>query len=391
MINTENFGMALQRLGYTLFSGVPCSFLKYLINYAINTGRFIEAANEGDAVAICAGATMGGRGAVVLMQNSGLTNAMSPLTSLNHTFRIPVLGFVSLRGEPGIGDEPQHELTGVKTTAMLDAAGVKYAFLDSDTDTAISQLNDAQKIIRENQAFFFIVRKNTFAEENLNKSSQPVARNKAAVGDAPSAPLISRFEALKAIASCRDDDTLFLACTGKTGRELFEISDTPHNFYMIGSMGCVGSIGLGLCLARTDKRVVAVDGDGAVLMRMGALATNGYYAGENLLHIVLDNGTYDSTGGQSTVSEIVDFPAIAGACGYGRVSRAGTAEAIVEQIMRWKQEPALTFLYVPVKKGSKKPLGRPTVTPVEIKQRFMAFVAGTPGGSDKDADKGHHE
>jgi len=375
MIDTEKFGHALERLGYDLFSGVPCSFLKDMINYAINTGRFIQAANEGDAVAVCAGATLGGRKTVVLMQNSGLTNAMSPLTSLNYTFKIPVLGFVSLRGEAGIGDAPQHELTGLKTEAMLDAAGVKYAFLDTDTEAAISQLKKAHEIILKNRAFFFIVRKNTFEKTQLETEMRPASRDRKAVsGKMPQEPFLTRMEALSSIASKQDNETLFLACTGKTGRELFELGDMPNNFYMIGSMGCVGAIGLGLSLARPDKRVVAIDGDGALLMRMGILATNGYYAPGNLFHVLLDNGTYDSTGGQSTVSETVNFPAIAHACGYSRVVCAQTAEEIKKEISKWKQDPGLTFLYVPVKKGSKKTLGRPTLTPVEMKERFEAFI-----------------
>ena len=94
-LNTYEFGSDLKKFGYNFYSGVPCSFLKYLINYAINDCDYVMAANEGDAVAIASGANLGGRKSVVLMQNSGLTNAISPLTSLNYTFEIPVLGFVS--------------------------------------------------------------------------------------------------------------------------------------------------------------------------------------------------------------------------------------------------------------------------------------------------------
>ena len=112
MLNTATFGNELKAMGFDFYAGVPCSFLKSLINYAINECYYVMAANEGDAVAIASGSKLGGRKAVVLMQNSGLTNATSPLTSLNYTFKLPVLGFVSLRGEPGLKDEPQHELMG---------------------------------------------------------------------------------------------------------------------------------------------------------------------------------------------------------------------------------------------------------------------------------------
>jgi sulfopyruvate decarboxylase TPP-binding subunit len=112
MLDTKAFGEELKKLGFSFYSGVPCSFLNNLINYAINKCKYVAAANEGDAVAIASGVWLTGRKSVVLMQNSGLTNAVSPLVSLNYPFQIPVLGFVSLRGEPGAHDEPQHELMG---------------------------------------------------------------------------------------------------------------------------------------------------------------------------------------------------------------------------------------------------------------------------------------
>ncbi len=124
-LNTHQFGNELKTLGFDFYSGVPCSFLNNLINYAINECHYIMSTNEGDAVATCAGAYMAGKKSVVLMQNSGLTNASSPITSLNFSFKLPVLGFVSLRGEPGIQDEPQHELTGTITEKLLSLMAVR--------------------------------------------------------------------------------------------------------------------------------------------------------------------------------------------------------------------------------------------------------------------------
>lgn len=128
MLDTQEFGDFLQSLGLRDFVGVPCSYLSPLINYAINEQRFVMSNNEGDAVAIASGMSLSGQVGdlsygVVLMQNSGLSNALSPLTSLNYTFGIPILGFVSLRGERDSQnrntDEPQHELLGVITDKLL--------------------------------------------------------------------------------------------------------------------------------------------------------------------------------------------------------------------------------------------------------------------------------
>src|SRR5207247_11174384 len=102
-------------MGFRLFTGVSCSYLKPLINYAIHAPglEYVGAVNEGDAVAVAAGAELAGRRAVVLFQNSGFGNAVNPLTSLNATFRIPALLITTWRGEPGgQPDEPQHDLMG---------------------------------------------------------------------------------------------------------------------------------------------------------------------------------------------------------------------------------------------------------------------------------------
>ena len=120
MLKTADFGNQLKSLGFHFYSGVPCSYLKDLINYAINHCNYINSANEGDAIATCAGATLAGQKSVMLMQNSGLGNTVSPITSLLYTFKIPVLIIVSIRGEAGISDEPQHELMGKITTSLLD-------------------------------------------------------------------------------------------------------------------------------------------------------------------------------------------------------------------------------------------------------------------------------
>ena len=153
LLNTSEFGNELKKLGFDFYSGVPCSFLKNLINYAINECNYIAAANEGDAVAICSGAYIGGRKSVVFMQNSGLTNAVSPLTSLTYPFQLPVLGFVSLRGEPGLSDEPQHELMGQITTQLLDLMQIKWEYLSSNIHVAKVQLETANEWIEKNNLF----------------------------------------------------------------------------------------------------------------------------------------------------------------------------------------------------------------------------------------------
>lgn len=374
MLNTISFGNELKKLGFDFYSGVPCSFLKNLINYAINECEYIAAVNEGDAIAIASGAYLGGRKSVVLMQNSGLTNAVSPLTSLNYPFQIPVLGFVSLRGDPSLSDEPQHEIMGQITTQMLDLMQIEWQFLSSDLHEAKIQVESANKCIKKNKPFFFVVKKGTFETEKLKIENHPIHNNKIKIEKTFIDELPSRFHTLKVINGMKDEKTVQLATTGKTGRELYEIEDSDNNLYMVGSMGCVSSLGVGLALSRREIDVVVIDGDGSLLMRMGSLATNGYYRPENMLHILLDNETHDSTGGQSTVSHNVNFVAIAAACGYEKSFYIHSLKELEDEIQLWKKTKVLTFLYLKISKGSNPNLGRPKILPSEVKDRLRKFI-----------------
>jgi phosphonopyruvate decarboxylase len=377
MINTYWFGEQLKQRGFGFYSGVPCSFLKDLINYVINECEYVMAANEGDAVAICAGACLGGKKAAVLMQNSGLGNAVSPLTSLNAVFRIPVLGFVSLRGEPGLEDEPQHELMGSITAAMLETMRIDHALLSPNQEEAGVQLAAASKRIDRGEPFFFIIKKGTFSPVELNQEKIP-----------PRSEGTARFEMIRAVKAGVPEDVLFLATTGFTGRELYELGDSPANLYMAGSLGCVSSMGLGLSLARPDRKVIVLDGDGSVLMRTGSLGVNAWYLGgrkklqdgesrHSMLHILFDNRAHESTGGQFTVSGGIDYPLLARAFGYPEISKAASPGALTRGTEAWIKNGGLRFIYVPIAVGAPEKLGRPGIKPFEVTERFKQFIRFT--------------
>ena len=128
MIEARSFVEPARARGYSFWSGVPCSFLTPFINYVLQDGAldYLGAASEGEAVAIASGAVLGGRRSVVICQNSGLGNTVNPLTSLNYTFKIPVLLIVTHRGAPGVHDEPQHELMGRITGDLLDTMEIPW-------------------------------------------------------------------------------------------------------------------------------------------------------------------------------------------------------------------------------------------------------------------------
>lgn len=381
MIQAETFVEAARQRGFIRYAGVPCSFLTPFINYVINDAalHYISAANEGDAVATAAGAAIGGQRSIAMMQNSGLGNAVSPLTSLAWVFRIPLLLITTHRGAPGIVDEPQHELMGRITGDLLDTIEIPWEhFAVEDSAIPASLDRGVQWMEREQRPFGFVMRKDTVAPHALCKEPVPVRGGaRAAVaefhrnGRTPE----KRETILRRIVELTPPNrTIVIATTGYSGRELFAIADRPNHFYMVGSMGCASSLGLGLSLARPDLRIVVVDGDGAALMRMGNLATVGSYGGDNLIHIVLDNEAHDSTGAQATVSVNVDFAAIAAACGYGTVARGDDPGLIDYVLDEGRAAAGPRFAHLKIRTGTLDSLPRPAIRPPDALRRLMAHI-----------------
>jgi phosphonopyruvate decarboxylase len=377
MIGAGDFMAAAAGRGYTLYTGVPCSYLTPFINAAIDAPglRYVPAANEGDAVAIAAGAALAGRRAVAMFQNSGLGNAVNPLTSLTWTFRIPVLLVVTWRAEPGgAADEPQHELMGPITPRLLELMEIPWQRFPAEPGAVAPALEAADaSMARTGLPYAFVMQKGSVADVPL--SSGPRER----LPDAPVPPgrpvaSATRTTMLRALQAATGAGDVVIATTGYTGRELAALDDRPNQLYMVGSMGCAVSLGLGLAIARPDLRIVVLDGDGAALMRLGALTTVGFERPPNLVHVVLDNGRHESTGGQATVSGCVDFPALAAASGYPDVTATGSPESL--QALLADRRPGLRFIHVPTLPGVPAGLPRPTVRPPAVAERLRAYLAG---------------
>jgi phosphonopyruvate decarboxylase len=378
VIRATDFLTAALERGFHLYSGVPCSYLKPFINYVINSKalRYVPAANEGDAVAVAAGSELGGTRAVCMFQNSGLGNAVSPLSSLTSTFKIPVLVIVTHRGEPGAGaDEPQHHLMGQVTSRMIELLGIPWERFPTEPDAVAGVLDRADRSMKARSEPYALIMSKGSVE------SWPDAGGPASGGSvrlavpAPLAPVATRCEMLTAVRSAARPNDILVATTGYTGRELYAIGDTPNQFYMVGSMGCASSFGLGLAIARPRHRVIVIDGDGAAIMRLGALTMLGSERPANLLHIVLDNGQHESTGGQRTVTNTTDLAAVAAACGYPVVQRAATPDQLLAQIAGHKN--GLAFIHAPIRPGIADKLPRPSVSPAEVAERLRAHVADT--------------
>jgi phosphonopyruvate decarboxylase len=396
MIEAQHFVEAARERGFQWYAGVPCSFLTPFINYVLQDAslHYVSMANEGDAVAFIAGVALAGaqnapyRRGITMMQNSGLGNAVSPLTSLTWTFQLPQLLIVTWRAQPGIADEPQHALMGPITPQLLDSMQIPWELFPTDSAQIAPVLERAlAHMDKTGRPFALLMQKNSVA-------AFPLAALATISGDAPALPAEaarstlwqkrvpiasrpSRQQALHlVVAQTPLDSTVILASTGFCGRELYAIADRANQLYMVGSMGCVLPLALGLAMARPDLKVVAVDGDGAALMRLGAFATAGTYAPCNLWHLLLDNGVHDSTGGQATVSPHVSFAEIAAACGYASALETDHLDDIA-QWLNAKPTSGTRFARLFIRAGTPDNLPRPSITPVEVKARLMRHIGAS--------------
>jgi phosphonopyruvate decarboxylase len=393
-MDIATFGKVLERNGIRHGAGVPCSFFTPLVNYMTVAPEldYISATSEGEAVAIAAGLTAAGQPAFALMQNSGLGNAVNPITSMLYIYQMPVALFVSHRGEPGVNDEPQHELMGRITpqlSALCELRTHRFEAEQFESTLRASQRDEAPTAW-------------IFPKDSL-KGGPKLTPPSIAVqtGGVPSTERVTfrasltREQALAAVLEqlnhglARDvshtPPSAVIATTGKLSRELYELDDRDgskrNRFYMVGSMGCAAGFALGVARAQPKRPVIVLDGDGALLMKLGTLATTGSLAPRNLCHVVFDNGAHDSTGGQPTPSPGVDFAQVALACGYRHaltVSESGPLRAALRERLA-AEGPSL--IRVVIRTGSRADLGRPRLSPRDNWSRFRAFLA-EPHGVD---------
>jgi phosphonopyruvate decarboxylase len=377
MISADDFLVPTRERGFDFYAGVPCSFLTPIINRTISDPltRYVGATSEGEAVAIAAGAYLAGRKTVVMCQNSGLGNAVNPLTSLSYSFRIPTLLIVTWRGQPGLKDEPQHELMGRITHDLLDKMLIAHAPFPTARGEVGGALDQAERLMAESGLpFAFIMEKGSVRDDGLAQP-EPLVRSPGTTidfserGERP-----SRAAVLERFLSVVPEEAAVIATTGKCGRELFTLADRKQQLYQVGSMGGASAMAFGVAL-NTPRPVVVLDGDGAALMKLGNLATIGAHGPRNLIHILLDNGVHDSTGGQATVSPQVSFADIAVACGYARAYKCQTLDGFERAFADLMKGPKPALLHARIAPGSMAKLGRPTIKPPEVARRFKAFLA----------------
>ncbi len=373
MIRSQDFVDWLEAFGVDFYAGVPDSLLApvcfYLADHAGD--NYIVAANEGGAVALACGYHLAtGKVPLVYLQNSGQGNTINPLLSLAHrdVYAIPLLLLIGWRGEPGRKDEPQHARQGKVTVGLLEAMDIPHRLLAPEPEAARRGVDELLAIAAaQSRPVALLVRKGTF--ESYQPFGQPASDFQ-----------MTREQAIEGIVANLGETDAIVSTTGKISRELYEYRDRARQghqreFLTVGSMGHASQIAMGIALAKPDRQVFCLDGDGAMLMHMGGAAIVGAAGVANFKHVILNNGAHDSVGGMATAGLRVSFTEIVKACGYTEAWRVERREDLAGKVERLRTVRGPAMLEVMVQKGARADLGRPTTTPIENKTAFTGFLS----------------
>ena len=367
MISPQALVAALAAKGITEFVGVPDSLLKPLISLldrGPRVSKHVIAANEGAAIGFAIGVHLEtGKPAAVYLQNSGLGNAVNPLTALAHrgVYGTPMVLLIGWRGEPGRSDEPQHLVQGEITLKLLELMGIPFVVVDQNSNAA---LDDVSKLI-----------------DSMRASPGPVAVVISAgvleeihvPSDEDEMLSMTREEALSEVLSVIPAGDRVIATTGMLGRELWEmrnrrVESVDHDFLVVGGMGHAAAIAHGVAFSNADCTVWCLDGDGSLLMHLGTLAVIGDTGTKNLKHVLFNNFSHDSVGGQPTAARSVDFERLCNSLSYVWAGSASSPEKATSVLENLSHTDGPVMAELRVKKGARSDLGRP---PVDV------FIAGT--------------
>ena len=351
MLDQKKVFETLQAHGVSYYVGVPDSYLNGFCNYALQhyPNHNIITANEGNAVALAAGHYLATRETpLVYMQNSGEGNAVNPLVSLadKNVYAIPMILLIGWRGQGNSEpNHPQHKLQGEITTSLLEILHIPYTVLEDDDVKFAETVEKAVKYCTEERGIYaFVAPKGVMADPDKPNN----------VDD--KYPM-SREEAIEVILDHMPADTIYSATTGRATRELFFLREKreegkEHDFLNVGSMGHASSVALGIALSKPDRYVVALDGDSAAIMHMGAMTMVSKVSAPNFLHVILNNGAHESVGGQPSAGHLLDWTKIADACGYETVHHpVTTKEELIEAIEKLKRAGKAGFIDCRIHKG----------------------------------------
>ncbi|HEX2629171.1 MAG TPA: phosphonopyruvate decarboxylase [Chitinophagaceae bacterium] len=368
MISPERLYNYLNGKGVSFYTGVPDSLLKHFLKYIQDhtpADQHIITANEGLAVGLASGYYFStGKLPLVYLQNSGLGNIINPLTSLadKEVYSVPMLLMIGWRGRPGTKDEPQHVKMGRITRSLLDTLEVPCYLLNEDEQNCFTEIEKAiQQSLASKQPVALLVPEEIFEKYKGSDSHNTYT--------------LIRESVIETILERLKGDEIVVCTTGKSGREFYEQNITAHSkidsyLLSVGGMGHANHIALGLQYG-SQRKMIMIDGDGAVLMHMGSLATIGQYAKNDFIHIVINNGSHESVGGQPTAAFNADLQSIAGACGYTSVIAIDNEEKLEQWLSNGFLNGGVQFVEIRTNNTSRADLGRPQGQPVDWKEQLM--------------------
>lgn len=363
----------LKECGVTFCVTYPGAKIQRLYELVRANIDSISVSKEEEGVGICAGVSLAGGKPAMLIQSTGLGNMINAICSLTLTYGLPLLVLASWRGVYKETVSAQIAL-GKRLPNLLKAIGCQ--FYEINTVKDIPKIAVAAQRAFEKPSVQIVLLSPQLWEpaqkEESTKTSTPSNSNPEEFPKLPplEAGFLTRFEIIK-ILTQHIDNQLVICNIGLPSRELYEILDQPSNFYMLGSLGLVSSIGLGVAI-KTPKPVFVIDGDGSLLSNLGSLATIASVEPPNLIILAIDNRVHGSTGNQPTATSVcVDLAKTAQSLGWKHVSRAVSPEQIREIPIAPQSGPK--FIHLSAKPGNAEV---PTIplTPQEIKTRFMNAI-----------------
>lgn len=362
--------------GVKAITGVPDSLLKEFcaeVAQAVPVDMHWSAPNEGSAIGMAVGHYLASsQPAVVYLQNSGLGNAVNPIVSLSSTgvFGIPMVLIIGWRGEVNtdgnqIEDEPQHLEQGRITEPLLDLLGIPYCIIDAQSDSC-ENFAWAYSLAKQlSRPVALLIRKGTFPHSGHLYSKTPNFE-------------LTREAALAEVLRLIPETVAVVATTGMASREVFEIrqqdgSGHHRDLLIVGGMGHATSVAVGISKSRPDRRVVCIDGDGALIMHAGALALAAQC--DNLIHVTINNQVHDSVGGQPSAAADLSLSDVALAFGYGLSESARDSIELRRVMLRALSQDRSAFIEVLCRGGHRKNLGRPDRSPRQNVEEFRKFLS----------------
>jgi phosphonopyruvate decarboxylase len=372
---------SIENLGFSSISGVPDSTLSLLISSI--EGSYLNkyvcvTPNEGSAIALAVGTFLGtGKPGLVYLQNSGLGNALNPLASLAHKdlFAIPMVLIIGWRGaltEKNVQfeDEPQHLIQGSITTKQLQDLQIPFTVASNSRNDFPRLLQDMfAKCLNISGPVAILVGPGLFDKKEI-----PIYN-----GDAE----MDSKDVVELMLSVCDNDTIIVGSTGMISRELLKVKENNPSFrhpvfLNVGAMGHASMIAKGLAFTLPNKKIVCLDGDGALAMHLGSMPVLNNL--ENYVHVVINNMSHDSVGGQRTSFGNRDLAPLLNYFSHGEFTKF----IRIDSESRTKLKKLLSSRKFQVIEFQCKPRGnhqlpRPTMKPFEKTVSFMNELGRTSG------------